>query len=94
MTAMSGRQSAKRSLPADILVFSTPTWLGHMSSVAQRVLERLDAELSETDDRGRPILFGKVAIVAVVGNEDGAHAIVADAFQGLNDMGYSIPAQG
>jgi multimeric flavodoxin WrbA len=75
-------------------VFATPTWLGHMSSVAQRVLERLDAELSETDDAGRPILVGKVAVVAVVGNEDGAHKIVADAFQGLNDVGYTIPAQG
>ncbi|PYE17935.1 NADPH-dependent FMN reductase [Williamsia limnetica] len=31
---------------ADILVLATPTWVGHMSSVAQRVLERLDAELS------------------------------------------------
>jgi hypothetical protein len=27
-----------------------------MSSVAQRVLDRLDAELSETDDAGRPVL--------------------------------------
>jgi multimeric flavodoxin WrbA len=37
-------------LAADILVFGTPTWMGHLSSVAARVLERLDAELSETDD--------------------------------------------
>ena len=49
-----------------------------MSSVAQRVLERLDAEVAETDEDGRPILLGKVAIVAVVGNEDGAHHIVAE----------------
>ncbi|GAA1145492.1 flavodoxin family protein [Nesterenkonia lutea] len=84
----------ERILAADILVFGTPTWVGHMSSVAQRVLERLDAELSETDDQGRPIMFGKVAIVAVVGNEDGAHKIIADTFQGLNDIGYTIPAQG
>lgn len=83
-----------RVLAADILIFSTPTWLGHMSSVAQRVLERLDAELSETDDQGRPVLFGKVAVVAVVGNEDGAHHIIAASCQGLNDVGYSIPAQG
>src|SRR3978361_232043 len=81
-------------LAADILIFSTPTWMGHMSSVAQRVLERLDAEVSETDDAGRPILLGKVAIVAVVGNEDGAHHIVAEAFQALNDVGYTIPPQG
>ena len=79
---------------ADIFVLSTPTWVGHMSSVAQRVLERLDAALSETDDAGRPILFGKVALAAVVGNEDGAHKIVADVFQALNDIGFTIPAQG
>jgi multimeric flavodoxin WrbA len=38
---------------ADILVVATPTWMGHMSSVASRVTERLDAELSERDDQGR-----------------------------------------
>jgi multimeric flavodoxin WrbA len=81
-------------LGADILVLSTPVWLGHPSSVAQRVLERLDAEISNTDDAGRPAMAGKVAIVSVVGNEDGAHKVVADVFQGLNDIGYSIPAQG
>ena len=81
-------------LSSDILVFATPTWMGHMSSVAQRVLERLDAHLSETDDEGRPVLAGKVAVVAVVGNEDGAHAIIADAYQGLGDVGFSIPSQG
>lgn len=87
-------QILERIYEADVLVFATPTWVGHMSSVAQRVLERLDAALSETDSQGRPIMFGKVAIVAVVGNEDGAHAIIADAFQGLNDIGFTIPAQG
>jgi hypothetical protein len=65
-----------------------------MSSVAQRVLERLDGELSETDDSGRPLITGKVAVTAVVGNEDGAHKITADLMQGLNDMGFTIPAQG
>ncbi|GAA5046721.1 flavodoxin family protein [Nocardia callitridis] len=84
----------ERIVAADILLIATPTWLGHMSSVAQRVLERLDAELSITDDAGRPGLVDKVATAAVVGNEDGAHKIVADLFQGLNDMGFSIPAQG
>lgn len=79
---------------ADIVVISTPTWLGQMSSIAKRALERLDAELSETDERGRPLLFDKVAVAAVVGNEDGAHAIVASLFQALNDCGFSIPAQG
>ncbi|MFI6417251.1 flavodoxin family protein [Streptomyces sp. NPDC050842] len=77
-------------LGADILILSTPIWLGHPSSVAQRVLERLDAELSETDDEGRMLTYGKVAAVCVVGNEDGAHKVSADLFQGLNDIGFSL----
>jgi multimeric flavodoxin WrbA len=84
----------ERMMAADILLVSTPTWVGHMSSVAQRVLERLDGELSETDDSGRPLVTGKVAVTAVVGNEDGAHKITADLMQGLNDIGFTIPAQG
>lgn len=84
----------ERVIAADILLLATPTWMGHPSSVAARVLERLDAELSETDEEGRPILFGKVAVVAVVGNEDGAHLVSAQVFQALNDVGFSIPAQG
>lgn len=81
-------------LASDILVLVTPIWMGHLSSIAQRVLERLDAELSQTDDSGRPLVEGTVAIAGVVGNEDGAHAIIADLFQGLNDVGFSIPSQG
>jgi len=84
----------EKVLAADILVVVTPTWLGQHSSVAQRVLERLDAELSSTDAEGRPILFDKVAIAGVVGNEDGAHHIVAVLYQALNDVGLTIPAQG
>ena len=80
-------------LTADILVVATPTWMGQHSSVAQRVLERLDAELSETDEQGRLLTYGKVALAAVVGNEDGAHHISAVLFQCLNDIGFSLPAQ-
>ncbi|WP_406840526.1 flavodoxin family protein [Streptomyces sp. AHU1] len=80
----------ERVLEADILVLATPIWLGHPSSVCQRVLERLDAELSETDDEGRMLTYDKVAAVAVVGNEDGAHKVSADLFQGLNDIGFSL----
>jgi multimeric flavodoxin WrbA len=81
-------------IEADILIIATPTWVGHRSSVAQRVIERLDAELSATDDEGRLQTFGKVALAVVVGNEDGAHAVTAGLFQSLNDVGFTIPAQG
>jgi multimeric flavodoxin WrbA len=82
----------RRVLAADIFVLGTPIWLGQPSSIAKRVLERMDAFLSETDDNGRMPPAGKVAVVAVVGNEDGAHACHAATFQALNDVGFTIPA--
>lgn len=81
-----------RLLEADILVISTPIWLGQPSSVCKMVLERLDAEIAETDDRGRMSLSDKVAIVGVVGNEDGAHHTIAECLQALNDVGFSVAA--
>lgn len=77
-------------LDADILVVATPIWMGQTSSVTKRALERLDAELSETDDEGRLLTYGKVAAVAVVGNEDGAHHVSAEVFQALDDVGFSL----
>ena len=82
----------RQILDHDILIFGTPIWLGQMSSIAKRALERMDAFLSETDDAGRMPPFGKVAVAAIVGNEDGAHRITADLFQALNDVGWTIPA--
>lgn len=82
----------ERILAADVLILGTPIWLGHPSSIAQRVLERMDAFLGETDANGRMPSFGKVAIAAIVGNEDGAHHVTAELFQALNDVGWTIPA--
>ena len=81
-------------MAADILVLATPTWLGQHSSVAQRVFERLDAKLSETDDEERLMTYGKLAVAAVAGNEDGAHHITAVTHQSLNDVGFTVPAAG
>ena len=85
-------QIRERILAADILVFGTPIWLGQASSIAKRVLERMDAFLSETDDQGRMPSYGKVAVAAIVGNEDGAHWATSQLFQSLNDTGWTIPA--
>jgi multimeric flavodoxin WrbA len=83
----------EKVLDADVLVLVTPIWMGQPSSVCKMVLERLDAELGETDDEERPTMFGKVAGVGVVGNEDGAHHVCAEVFQALGDVGFTIPAQ-
>ena len=83
-----------RILDAQILVMALPIWMGQPSSVAKMVLERLDAELSEKDAEGRLLTYGKVAVVAVVGNEDGAHHSSAEVYQALADVGFTIPAEG
>lgn len=82
----------RQILAADILIFGTPIWLGQLASPGKRVLERMDAFLSEADDCGRMPSFGKVAVAAIVGNEDGAHNVTASLFQALNDVGWTISA--
>src|SRR5690606_15441341 len=62
----------EKSLGAEILILASPTWVGRLSSLAQRVIERMDAMLSETDDLDRPVAYGHVAGFVAVGNEDGA----------------------
>jgi multimeric flavodoxin WrbA len=81
----------QRVVNADILVMATPIWLGQPSSVAKRVMERLDAFLGETDDKGRMPSYGKVGIVVVVGNEDGAHHCAAELIQALTEVGFTCP---
>lgn len=80
-------------LASEILVVASPTWLGSLSSVAKRVLERMDAMLSETDDEDRPVAWNRVAGVVVTGNEDGAHHVINEVSGALNEVGYTIPGQ-
>ena len=81
----------EKLLGAEILVLATPTWVGKPSSVAQRVVERMDAMLSETDDEGRPVAYNRVAGFVVTGNEDGAHHVITELAGALVDVGYTIP---
>ena len=82
----------KEILDHDILILGGPIWLGQISSIAKRVLERLNAFLSETDEKGRMPSYNMVAVAAIVGNEDGAHFSSAQIFQALNDVGFTIPS--
>ncbi|GAA5053533.1 NAD(P)H-dependent oxidoreductase [Streptomyces sp. SID10815] len=83
----------EKLLASRILVIASPTWVGRPSSVAQRVLERMDAMLGETDDQRRPVAYNRVAGVVVTGNEDGAHHVISEISGALADIGYTIPGQ-
>lgn len=83
----------ERILASDILVLASPTWLGQISSVAQRALERMDALLSEENERGQMITFNRVAGFVVTGNEDGAKHCIAQLAAGALELGFSVPPQ-
>lgn len=80
-------------LASNILIMASPTWLGQMSSIAKRVLERMDAMLSEKDERGQWVAYNHVAGFVVTGNEDGAHHVINEMSGALLDIGFTIPGQ-
>ena len=57
---------------ADILVITTPIWLGEKSSVCTKVIERLYANSSILNAEGQYAYYGRVGGCLVTGNEDGA----------------------
>lgn len=77
---------------ADVVIIGSPIWLGQPSSVSKRVLERMNAFLDEKDDRQRTPAYNKVGIVAIVGNEDGAHHVAAEISAAMTEVGFTIPA--
>ncbi|RYG23415.1 hypothetical protein EON82_14090 [bacterium] len=81
----------KKILAADMLVIGTPIWLGQRCAVCQMVLERMDAMLNETNGQGQMPLYGKVAGICVVGNEDGAQHVGASVLYNLMQIGATIP---
>ncbi|PRZ02667.1 multimeric flavodoxin WrbA [Isoptericola sp. CG 20/1183] len=83
----------ERLLDAEILVVLTLTWLGRPSSIAQRMLERMDAMMTETADDGTPVAYNRVTGVVVTGNEDGAHHVISEVSGALADLGYTVPGQ-
>jgi multimeric flavodoxin WrbA len=83
----------ERVLDADILVLGTPIWLGDKSSVATKVIERLDGYSSELNDDGQSIYYGRVGGVLVTGNEDGIKHVAMNTLYSLQHLGYVIPPQ-
>lgn len=86
-------QLFERIKKADILVVATPIWLGELSSVAKKLIERLDAMSEELNDKGQYIYYGKVGGCIVTGNEDGIKNCSKTILFSLQHIGYSIPPQ-
>lgn len=83
----------KRVIAADIVIVGTPIWLGQKSSIAQKLIERLYAMSSMTNDKGQYLFYGKVGGCVVTGNEDGVKHCAMGILYSLQHVGYSIPPQ-
>ena len=78
---------------ADILVITTPIWLGEKSSVCTKVLERLYATSGVLNAHGQYAYYGKVGGCLVTGNEDGVKHCAMNVLYSLQHLGYVIPPQ-
>ena len=83
----------KKIFSADILIVGTPIWLGEKSSIAQKLIERLYAMSSMTNDKGQYLFYGKVGGTIITGNEDGIKHCAMGILYALQHIGYSIPPQ-
>jgi multimeric flavodoxin WrbA len=78
---------------ADILVITTPIWLGEKSSVCTQVIERLYANSHILNDQGQYAYYGRVGGCLITGNEDGAKHCSMNILYSLQHLGYVIPPQ-
>jgi multimeric flavodoxin WrbA len=83
----------EKVMAADILVITTPIWLGQMSSECVKVIERLYAQSGELNGEGQYAYYGRVGGCLVTGNEDGGKACSMHVLYSLQHLGFVIPPQ-
>jgi multimeric flavodoxin WrbA len=83
----------EQAMAADILVITSPIWLGEKSSVCTKVIERLYAASGQLNDAGQYAYYGRVGGCLITGNEDGAKHCSMNILYSLQHLGYVIPPQ-
>lgn len=78
---------------ADIIVICGPIWLGDNSSQTKKIIERLYAQSSDSNDKGQYIYYGKVGGCIITGNEDGIKHCASNVLYSLQHIGCAIPPQ-
>ncbi len=84
---------AQKIIDSDIIIFATPIWWGHRSSLMQRIIERMDSFDEQYKEKGRSILLNKTAGVVITGSEDGAQATLGTILSVLTFMNFTIPPE-
>ena len=83
----------EKVMAANILVITSPIWLGEKSSVCTKVIERLYASSGQLNDSGQYAYYGRVGGCLITGNEDGAKHCSMNILYSLQHLGYVIPPQ-
>ena len=83
----------EKVMVANILVITSPIWLGEKSSVCNKVIERLYASSGQLNDSGQYAYYGRVGGCLITGNEDGAKHCSMNILYSLQHLGYVIPPQ-
>ena len=83
----------KSVMESEILVISSPIWLGEKSSICTQVIERLYASSSLLNDSGQYAYYGRVGGCLITGNEDGIKHCSMSILYSLQHIGYTIPPQ-
>ena len=73
---------------ADILVITSPIWLGDKSSVCTKTVERLYSSSGDLNDQGQYAYYGRVGGCLITGNEDGAKHCAMNILYSLQHLGY------
>ena len=83
----------EKVMASEILVITSPIWLGEKSSVCTKVIERLYAASSQLNNDGQYAYYGRVGGCLITGNEDGAKHCSMNILYSLQHLGYVIPPQ-
>jgi len=83
----------KKVMKADILVITSPIWLGEKSSIATKIIERLYGNSGNLNKAGQYAYYGRVGGCLLTGNEDGAKHCAMNILYSLQHLGYVIPPQ-
>lgn len=83
----------EKVMAADILVLTSPIWLGEKSSVCTKVIERLYAASSHLNEQGQYAYYGRVGGCLITGNEDGVKHCSMNILYSLQHLGFVIPPQ-
>jgi len=78
---------------ANLLIVTSPIWLGEKSSVCTQTIERLYSTSGDLNDHGQYSYYGGVGGCLITGNEDGAKHCAMNILYSLQHLGYVIPPQ-